>query len=195
MNNINNNRNNNINRINDENNKIKNIIQKFFEIDNKYFDLLRKSNLIPYGINSRIIYLENDYEGNNQKLYLFAIRNINYLINKLLQDNKELYDQLVEINNFLEQQNNLEVKLEQMKKMKEENIILNEKLKSYEQKIEIYKKENTNLKEQIKELDEINNINNCIKIRIEMNNMNINNNHQIYDNFNNNNNLITKCLI
>ena len=188
MNNINNNRNNDINIIKDENNKIKIIIQKFFEIFNKYFDLLRKSNLIPYGINSRINYLENDYEGSNQKLSLFAIKSINDLINKLLQDNKELYDQLVEIKKFLDQHNNLQAELEKMKNIKKENIILNEKSKSYEQEIEIYKKENANLKEQIKELNEINNINNYIKNRIESNNMNINNNHQIYDNFNNNNN-------
>ena len=194
MNNINNNRNNDINKIKDENNKIKNIIQKFFEIFNKYFELLRKSNLIPYGINSKINYLENDYEGSNQKLSLFAIKSLDDLINKLLQDNKELYDQLVEIKKFLDQQNNLQTELDQMKNMKEEIIILNEKLKSYDQEIEIYKKENINLKEQIKELNEINNINNFIKNRIESNNMNINNNNQIYDNFNNNNNYNSQML-
>ena len=163
INNINNNRNNDLNRIKDENNKIKNIIHKFFEIFNKYFELLRKSNLIPLGINSRINYLKNDNEGNIKKLPLFAIKSIDDLINKLLQDNKELFDQLVEIKKFLDQQNNLQTELEKMKNIKEENLILNEKLQYYAQEMEIYKNENSNLKEQINELNEIININNYIK--------------------------------
>ena len=187
INNINNSINKDINRIKDENKINKNIIQRFFELFNKNIDLLNKSDLIPFGNNSKIIYLENDYEGKNLKLSLFAIKSIDNLINKLLQDNKELYGQIIELQKNLDQQTNFQRELAQMKTIKEENLILNEQLKSFVKENEIIKNENTKLKNKIKEIKQINNINDYIKNNIDTNYMNLNNINQIYDNFNNKN--------
>jgi hypothetical protein len=181
INNINNNINNDINKIKAENNLNKNIIQKFFEIFNKNIDLLKKSNLIPLENNSTINFLENDYEGKNQKLPSLVIKSIDCLINKLLTDNKELYEQIVEIKKILDQQNNIQRELEQIKNIKEENLIIKEKYKSFVQENEILKKENAKLANRIKELNENENINSFIKNNIE-------NNNKILNNFNNDNN-------
>ena len=175
INNINNNINNDIKKINIENNINKNIIQKFFEIFNKNIDLLKKSNLIPSENNPTINFLENDYEGKNQNLSLFAIKCIDNLINKLLADNKELYEQIVEIKKILDQQNNIQRELEQIKHIKEENLVIKEKYDSFSQENEILKKENTKLKNKLKDLNEIDNINSYINNNIEKKNMNINN--------------------
>ena len=181
INNINNNISNNINKIKIENNINKNIIQKFFEIFNKNIDLLKKSNLISLENNSTINFLENDYEGKNQKISSLVIESIDNLINKLLKDNKELYEQIVEIKKILDQQNNIQRELEQIKNIKEENLIIKEKYKSFVQENEILKKENAKLANKIKELNENENINSFIKNNIE-------NNNKIINNFNNDNN-------
>ena len=187
INSINNSINKDINRIKDENNINKNIIQRFIELFNKNIDLLNKSNLIPFGNNSKLNYLEKDYDGKNQKLSLFALKSLDNLINKLLQDNKELYEQLIELQKNLDQQTNFQRELAQMKNIKEENIILNDQLKSFVKENEIIKNENTKLKNKIKELNQINSINDYIKNNIDTNYMN--NINQIYDNFNNKNQL------
>ena len=181
INNINNNISNDINKIKIENNINKNIIQKFFEIFNKNIDLLKKSNLISLENNSTINFLENDYEGKNQKISSLVIESIDNLINKLLKDNKELYEQIVEIKKILDQQNNIQRELEQIKNIKEENLIIKEKYKSFVQENEILKKENAKLANKIKELNENENINSFIKNNIE-------NNNKILNNFNNDNN-------
>ena len=180
INNINNNINHDLKKIKVENNINKNIIQKFFEIFNKNIDFLKKSNLIPLENNSIINYLENDYEEKNQKLSLFAIKSIDNLINKLLADNKELYEQIIEIKKILDHQNNIHRELEQINHIKEENVDIKEKYQSFVKENEILKKENAKLKNKIKELNEIDNINSYIKNNLESNKNNLNN-------FNNNN--------
>ena len=187
INNINNNINNDLNKIKEENKISKNIIQKFIELFNKNIDLLNKSDLILFGNNTRINYLENPYDGKNQKLTLFAIKSLDNLINKLLQDNKELYEELIEVKKDLDQQTNFKRELAKMNNIKEENLILTEQLKSFLKENEIIKNEKAKLKYKIKELNEINNINDYIKNNIDIMNMNnINNNKYQMFNFTSN---------
>ena len=169
-----NNINNDIQKIKDENNININIIQRFFELFNKNIDLFNKSKIISCDKNTRINYLENDYEGNNQKLSVFVVNNLDILINKLLQDNKELYEQLIESKKIFDEQNNLQREMDGVREIKEENLILKEQLKNLMKENEIFQKENLKMKNNLIEL------NNYIN-----NNLNVSNNNQINDVHNN----------
>jgi hypothetical protein len=100
MNNITSNINYDIDKMKNEIVSNKSIIQKFFELFNKNVELFNKSKIFYCDRNTKIIYLENDFEGNNQKLSTFVINSLDILINKLLQDNKELYEQLIDVKKY-----------------------------------------------------------------------------------------------
>ena len=85
MNNMTNNINNDINKLKEQDDLNRSIIQKFFELFNKNIDLFNKSKILSCDKNTRINYLENDIEGNNQKLSIFVVNSLDILINKLLQ--------------------------------------------------------------------------------------------------------------
>jgi len=59
---------------------------------------------------------------------IFVVNNFDILIKKLLQDNKELYEQLIEVRKVMDQQNIIQRELEGMKGIKEENLILKNKI-------------------------------------------------------------------
>ena len=158
MNNITNNINYDIDKMKNEIISNKNIIQKFFELFNKNVELFNKSKIFYCDRNTKIIYLENDFEGNNQKLSAFVINSLDILINKLLKDNKELYEQLIDVKKILDEQNNIQRELDGMKGLREENLILKEQLQTLVQENNICKKENQKFKNEIK--DYINKLNN-----------------------------------
>ena len=151
MNSITSNINYDINKMKNEIVSNKSIIQKFFELFNKNVELFNKSKIFYCDRNTKIIYLENDFEGNNQKLSTFVINSLDILINKLLQDNKELYEQLIDVKKILDEQNNIQRELDGMKGLREENLILKEQLQTLVQENDICKKENQKLKNEIED--------------------------------------------
>ena len=149
MNNITSNINYDIDKMKNEIVSNKRIIQKFFELFNKNVELFNKSKIFYCDRNTKLIYLENDFEGNNQKLSAFVINSLDILINKLLQDNKELYEQLIDVKKILDEQNNIQRELDAIKSLREENLILKEQLQTLVQENDICKKENIKLKNEI----------------------------------------------
>ena len=170
-----------INRIKEGNNININIIQSFFELFNKNIDLFNKSKIISCDKNSRLIYIENDSERKNQKLSIFAINSLDILINNLLQDNKELYEQLIETKKIFDEQNVIQKEIEGIKDIKEENLILKTQLQNLVSENEFLKNDNMKLKNNLIELN--NYINHLKKYRA--NNNQINN---VNGNLNNNDN-------
>ena len=137
------------NDINDKNNIInenainKNIIQNFFELYNKYINIFYKSKIISINNTQKINYLQNNFEENKHQLAIFVLNNFDVLIQKLLQDNKELYEQLIEVKKIMDEQNNIQKELELMKGIKEENYMLKEQIKKLSNENNILKKSNS----------------------------------------------------
>ena len=86
-----------LSEINKEINNLYNIINLFFNFYNKKRNLLIKTGIISGKKNS--IVLEDKYN-NNHKNSLYIINSLDELINKLFNDNKELYDELVNYKDF-----------------------------------------------------------------------------------------------
>lgn len=153
--------NNDINKIKDENNLNINIIQRFFELFNKNIDLFNKTKIITIDRKTRLVYLEDDREDNNQKISIFAVNSLDILINKLLKDNKELYNQLIETKKILDEQNNTPRETYTIKEIKKDYLILKEQLQDMIRENELIKNENIKLKNHLVELNNyINNNNN-----------------------------------
>ena len=154
---------NDINKIKEENIINIHIIQNFFELFNKNIDLFNKSKIISLDQNSRLNYIENDYEGKNQELSIFVINSLNILINKLLHDNKELYEQLIETKKIFDEQNIIQREIEGIKDIKKENLILKTQLENLIQENRNLKNDNIKLKNNLIEIN--NYINNMNKFR------------------------------
>ena len=142
------------NVMNDQNSLLnKNIIQNFFELYNKYIDIFYKSKIISLNNAQKINYLQNDSEGQNHQMAIFVVNNFDILIKKLLQDNKELYEQLIEVRKVMDQQNIIQRELEGMKGIKEENLILKNKIQKLSNENNKLKNDNLKLKNNLIELN------------------------------------------
>jgi uncharacterized coiled-coil DUF342 family protein len=159
-----NNDSNNKNNIINENNLNRNIIQNFFEFYNRYIDLFYKSRIISFNNAQKLNYLQNDSEGKNQQTAIFVLNNFDILIKKLLQDNKELYEQLIDVRKIMDEQQYLQKELEGMKSIKVENLSLKETIQKLNQESYIIKNDNSKLKSSMIEL------NNYINNRLDINN-------------------------
>ena len=182
------------NDINDKNNIInenslnKNIIQNFFELYNKYLDIFYKSKIISFNNQHKLNYSNNESEENKYQLAIFVLNNFDILIQKLLQDNKELYTQMIEIKKIMDEQNNIQRELEMMKGIKEENTMLKIKIQKLNNENNALKNSNLKLKRNLIELnnylgnklDDSNYINSFkqIKRNISNNDMNYLNNYR-----------------
>ena len=69
------------------------IIKFFFDLFNKYIDLYIKTEILPKRNN--LFIMENNYSEENA---LFAVETLEKLINKLVQDNKDLFNELIRLN-------------------------------------------------------------------------------------------------
>ena len=114
----------------------KNIIKEFFEFFNENLPLFTKTDILMLNTNERVNFIEND-GSNNKKNAIFIIDTFDKLIKKLLNDNKQLYNELSNFTNVLNETKNKTVNLSK--------------------NLEIMKTENDNLKKEINEL--INTIN------------------------------------
>ena len=158
----------------------KNIIQNFFELYNKYIDIFYKSKIISLNNAQKINYLQNDSEGQNHQMAIFVVNNFDILIKKLLQDNKELYEQLIEVRKVMDQQNIIQRELEGMKGIKEENLILKNKIEKISNENNKLKNDNKKLKNNLIEL------NNYMENRFDNYNLNNHMKRNITNNSNNN---------
>ena len=169
------------NVMNDQNSLLnKNIIQNFFELYNKYIDIFYKSKIISLNNAQKINYLQNDSEGQNHQMAIFVVNNFDILIKKLLQDNKELYEQLIEVRKVMDQQNIIQRELEGMKEIKEENLILKNKIEKISNENNKLKNDNKKLKNNLIEL------NNYMENRFDNYNLNNHMKRNITNNSNNN---------
>ena len=139
--------------IRDSNNFNINIIQTFFDLFNKNLEIFNKARIIPEEKNIRIAYVYNDVGGHNQKLSMFVANSLDILINKLLQDNKELYEQLIRTKKVLDEQNNIQFDFEEIKKIQNENMALKQQIQALMKENEIFKKENDKLNDNIIDLN------------------------------------------
>ena len=158
----------------------KNIIQNFFELYNKYIDIFYKSKIISLNNAQKINYLQNDSEGQNHQMAIFVVNNFDILIKKLLQDNKELYEQLIEVRKVMDQQNIIQRELEGMKEIKEENLILKNKIEKISNENNKLKNDNKKLKNNLIEL------NNYMENRFDNYNLNNHMKRNMTNNSNNN---------
>ena len=169
------------NVMNDQNSLLnKNIIQNFFELYNKYIDIFYKSKIISLNNAQKINYLQNDSEGQNHQMAIFVVNNFDILIKKLLQDNKELYEQLIEVRKVMDQQNIIQRELEGMKEIKEENLILKNKIEKISNENNKLKNDNKKLKNNLIEL------NNYMENRFDNYNLNNHMKRNMTNNSNNN---------
>ena len=169
------------NVMNDQNSLLnKNIIQNFFELYNKYIDIFYKSKIISLNNAQKINYLQNDSEGQNHQMAIFVVNNFDILIKKLLQDNKELYEQLIEVRKVMDQQNIIQRELEGMKGIKEENLILKNKIEKISNENNKLKNDNKKLKNNLIEL------NNYMENRFDNYNLNNHMKRNMTNNSNNN---------
>ena len=105
-----------------------------------------------------------------------------------MQDNKELYTQMIEIKKIMDEQNNIQRELEMMKGIKEENTMLKIKIQKLNNENNALKNSNLKLKRNLIELnnylgnklDDSNYINSFkqIKRNISNNDMNYLNNYR-----------------
>jgi hypothetical protein len=149
---------NDMNKIKNEYNINKKIIESFFELFNKNVELFIKSEIIKCDKNTRIMYLENDNEGNNQKVSNFAVNSLDILIKKLFQDNKELYNQLIETKKVLDEQNNIQSE-NVIEDLKNNNLFLKKELQNIIKENENFRNENIRLKLHLDELNKYINVN------------------------------------
>ena len=169
------------NVMNDQNSLLnKNIIQNFFELYSKYIDIFYKSKIISLNNAQKINYLQNDSEGQNHQMAIFVVNNFDILIKKLLQDNKELYEQLIEVRKVMDQQNIIQRELEGMKGIKEENLILKNKIEKISNENNKLKNDNKKLKNNLIEL------NNYMENRFDNYNLNNHMKRNMTNNSNNN---------
>ena len=183
---------NDINKIKDDNNLNINIIQRFFDLFNKNIDLFNKSKIISFDQNTKINYIDNDSEGKNEQISIFVVNSLDTLINKLLKDNREIYEQLIETKKIIdEQNNNIQNEIDGLKKIKEENIVLKNQLQKLVKDNDVLKYENLKLKNNLIDLNNyINNNMNIFNDKINnINNINnISSNNNIYNGNDNDNN-------
>ena len=115
-----------------------NIIKEFFEFFNQNIPLLNKTNILKMDNDSKINFIENnDNKNSNEKSAMLAIESFDKLIKKLLSDNKELYNELVNFTSLFDKSKNKHLNLSK--------------------NLEILKEENKNLKNEINELLKENN--------------------------------------
>ena len=86
-------------QINDELRNYQKVMKLFFDLFNKNIDLFNKTEILP----DKIFVKESDFTEENAYL---AVDVIDKLINKLVQDNKDLFNELIRLNEEMKNMNN-----------------------------------------------------------------------------------------
>ena len=113
------------------------ITKSFFEFFNKYIDLFSQLDIMKNNYDSMLVYIENDINNLNLKNANFAIKTFDTLIDKLVKDNKDLYEQLMKCKDNENEENNCEdivdnnsglSEIKNIENIKYENILLKNQL-------------------------------------------------------------------
>jgi hypothetical protein len=113
------------------------ITKSFFEFFNKYIDLFSQLDIMKNNYDSMLVYIENDINNLNLKNANFAIKTFDTLIDKLIKDNKDLYEQLMKSKDNENEENNCEdivennsglSEIKNIENIKYENILLKNQL-------------------------------------------------------------------
>ena len=105
------------------------IIKSFFNFFNKYLELFNQLEIIDTNYKQKLIFIENDTKNLNIKNVSFVINTFDELIDKLIKENREMFEKLSkyekkDVNNNLQNINELEINVENIKN---ENICINDK--------------------------------------------------------------------
>ena len=105
------------------------IIKSFFNFFNKYLELFNQLEIIDTNYKQKLIFIENDTKNLNIKNVSFVINTFDELIDKLIKENREMFEKLSkyekkDVNNNLQNINELEINFENIKN---ENICINDK--------------------------------------------------------------------
>ena len=134
------------------------ITKTFFDFFNKYMDLFNQLDIISNNYDSMLVYIENDINNLNIKNANFAIKTFDILIDKLIKDNKELYEQLMKCKDNANEENNYEDNMgnnsglsdiKNIENIKYENILLKNQLQKLIEDFKNVKSDNALMNEEI----------------------------------------------
>ena len=105
------------------------MVKSFFNFFNKYLELFNQLEIIDTNYKQKLIFIENDTKNLNIKNVSFVINTFDELIDKLIKENREMFEKLSkyekkDVNNNLQNINELEINFENIKN---ENIFFNGK--------------------------------------------------------------------
>lgn len=127
------------------------IINKFFDFFNNNISLFTKAQILSLGDAAKISYENNNNEKNVSSTD-FSIKTMEHFINKLMDDNTEMYNQLMKYKELAENNSSINSMTEQnIKDVKYENVLLKQQINSLIEKLSQKEKENESLIEEATE--------------------------------------------
>jgi hypothetical protein len=134
------------------------VTKSFFDFFNKYIELFNQLDIISNNYDSMLVYIENDINNLNIKNANFAIKTFDTLIDKLIKDNKDLYEQLMKYKDNGNEENNGEdifdnnsglSDIKNIENIKYENILLKNQLQKLIEDFKNVKSDNALINEEI----------------------------------------------
>ena len=134
------------------------VTKSFFDFFNKYIELLSQMDIINNNYDSMLVYIENDINNLNIKNANFAIKTFDTLIDKLIKDNKDLYEQLMKckdngneeyIGEDIFENNSGLSDIKNIENIKNENILLKNQLQKLIEDFKNVKSDNALMNEEI----------------------------------------------
>ena len=134
------------------------VTKSFFDFFNKYIELFNQMDIINNNYDSMLVYIENDINNLNIKNSNFAIKTFETLIDKLIMDNKDLYEQLMKCKDNLDEENKFEDNFENnsglsdiknIENIKYENILLKNQLQKLIEDFKNVKSDNALMNEEM----------------------------------------------
>ena len=134
------------------------VTKSFFDFFNKYIELFSQMDIINNNYDSMLVYIENDINNLNIKNANFAIKTFDTLIDKLIKDNKDLYEQLMKckdngneeyIGEDIFDNNSGLSDIKNIENIKNENILLKNQLQKLIEDFKNVKSDNALMNEEI----------------------------------------------
>ena len=134
------------------------VTKSFFDFFNKYINLFSQMDIISNNYDSMLVYIENDINNINIKNANFAIKTFDTLIDKLIKDNKDLYEQLMKckdngneeyIGEDIIENNSGFSDIKNIENIKYENILLKNQLQKLIEDFKNVKSDNAFINEEI----------------------------------------------
>ena len=134
------------------------VTKSFFDFFNKYINLFSQMDIINNNYDSMLVYIENDINNLNIKNANYAIKTFDTLIDKLIKDNKDLYEQLMKckdngneeyIGEDIFENNSGLSDIKNIENIKYENILLKNQLQKLIEDFKNVKSDNVFMNEEI----------------------------------------------